>query len=179
MSYQLYVHYSWNLRIGTEKFKSRKVLDIKVSSMQATALHVFEGASKWVSEDSEHSDQNSGCRWESWNSGGMEERGPPEVPLIVTPPCTGSGSGGGAALTTSRRTASARGSREEPLSTWRSSVRVHDTGFRGSRKSVVRLEPPCNGLNGLPAIGKEVNSCSNWLIVQQNYYKILYKNNKH
>ncbi|XP_026323381.1 potassium voltage-gated channel unc-103 isoform X2 [Hyposmocoma kahamanoa] len=88
----------------------------------------------------------------------MEERGPPEVPLIVTPPCAGGGSGGGTALTTSRRTASARGSREEPLSTWRSSVRVHDTGFRGSRKSVVRLEPPCNGLNGLPAIGKEVLS---------------------
>ncbi|CAH2068590.1 unnamed protein product, partial [Iphiclides podalirius] len=81
----------------------------------------------------------------------MDERGPPEVPLIVTPP-------GGAALTTSRRIMSARGSRDEPPSTWRSSVRVRDTGFRGSRKSVVRLEPPCNGLNGLPAIGKEVLS---------------------
>lgn len=86
------------------------------------------------------------------------------MPLIVTPPCAGGGSG--AALTTSRRTASARGSRDETLSTWRSSVRVHDTGFRGSRKSVVRLEPPCNGLNALPAIGKEVNSRSNWLVVQ-------------
>lgn len=84
----------------------------------------------------------------------MEERGPSDVPLILTPPGRG---GGGAALTTSRRAASARGSRDEPLpSTWRSSVRVRDTGFRGSRKSVVRLEPPCNGLNGLPAIGKEV-----------------------
>ncbi|XP_072936042.1 potassium voltage-gated channel unc-103-like isoform X3 [Epargyreus clarus] len=92
----------------------------------------------------------------------MEERGPPDVPLIVTPPCAGGGAGGGAALTTSRRAASARGSRDDPPppghSTWRSSVRVHDTGFRGSRKSVVRLEPPCNGLNGLPAIGKEVLS---------------------
>ncbi|XP_075985214.1 potassium voltage-gated channel unc-103-like isoform X5 [Anticarsia gemmatalis] len=87
----------------------------------------------------------------------MEERGPPDVPLIVTPPCAGAG--GGAALTTSRRAASARGSRDDPPpSTWRSSVRVRDTGFRGSRKSVVRLEPPCNGLNGLPAIGKEVLS---------------------
>ncbi|XP_028038721.1 potassium voltage-gated channel unc-103-like isoform X5 [Bombyx mandarina] len=86
----------------------------------------------------------------------MEERGPPDVPLIVTPPCAGAG---GAALTTSRRVASARGSRDDPPpSTWRSSVRVRDTGFRGSRKSVVRLEPPCNGLNGLPAIGKEVLS---------------------
>lgn len=84
----------------------------------------------------------------------MEERGPPDVPLIVSPPCAGAG---GAALTTSRRAASARGSRDDPPpSTWRSSVRVRDTGFRGSRKSVVRLEPPCNGLNGLPAIGKEV-----------------------
>ncbi|CAB3237236.1 unnamed protein product [Arctia plantaginis] len=89
----------------------------------------------------------------------MEERGPPDVPLIVTPPCACAGAGGGAALTTSRRAASARGSRDDPpLSTWRSSVRVRDTGFRGSRKSVVRLEPPCNGLNGLPAIGKEVLS---------------------
>ncbi|XP_050359959.1 potassium voltage-gated channel unc-103 [Nymphalis io] len=87
----------------------------------------------------------------------MEERGPPDVPLIVTPPCAGGA--GGAALTTSRRAASARGSRDEPPpSTWRSSVRVRDTSFRGSRKSVVRLEPPCNGLNGLPAIGKEVLS---------------------
>ncbi|XP_050553111.1 potassium voltage-gated channel unc-103-like isoform X3 [Spodoptera frugiperda] len=86
----------------------------------------------------------------------MEERGPPDVPLIVSPPCAGAG---GAALTTSRRAASARGSRDDPPpSTWRSSVRVRDTGFRGSRKSVVRLEPPCNGLNGLPAIGKEVLS---------------------
>nr|AKS48233.1 mutant potassium voltage-gated channel isoform II [Bombyx mori] len=86
----------------------------------------------------------------------MEERGPPDVPLIVTPPCAGAG---GAALTTSRRVASARGSRDDPPpSTWRSSVRVRDTGFRGSRKSVVRLEPPCNGLNGLSAIGKEVLS---------------------
>lgn len=88
----------------------------------------------------------------------MAER-PPDVPLIVTPP-GGAGAAGGA-LTTSRRAASARGSmrgsRDElPPSTWRSSVRVRDTGFRGSRKSVVRLEPPCNGLNGLPAIGKEV-----------------------
>ncbi|XP_053600824.1 potassium voltage-gated channel unc-103-like isoform X3 [Plodia interpunctella] len=86
----------------------------------------------------------------------MEDRGPPDVPLIVTP---AGAAGGGAALTTSRRAASARGSRDDgPPSTWRSSVRVHDTGFRGSRKSVVRLEPPCNGLNGLPAIGKEVLS---------------------
>ncbi|XP_063393970.1 potassium voltage-gated channel unc-103-like isoform X1 [Cydia fagiglandana] len=85
----------------------------------------------------------------------MEERGPPDMPLIVTPP----GAGAGAALTTSRRTASARGSRDDQLpSAWRSSVRVRDTGFRGSRKSVVRLEPPCNGLNGLPTIGKEVLS---------------------
>ncbi|XP_049887583.1 potassium voltage-gated channel unc-103-like isoform X2 [Pectinophora gossypiella] len=94
----------------------------------------------------------------------MESRAPADVPLIVTPPCSGGGGGGGslggggAALTTSRRAASARGSRDDPPSTWRSSVRVHDTGFRGSRKSVVRLEPPCNGLNGLPAIGKEVLS---------------------
>ncbi|KAG7304428.1 Potassium voltage-gated channel sub H member 6-variant 2 [Plutella xylostella] len=90
----------------------------------------------------------------------MAER-PPDVPLIVTPP-GGAGAAGGA-LTTSRRAASARGSmrgsRDElPPSAWRSSVRVRDTGFRGSRKSVVRLEPPCNGLNGLPAIGKEVLS---------------------
>ncbi|XP_069354385.1 potassium voltage-gated channel unc-103-like isoform X4 [Maniola hyperantus] len=86
----------------------------------------------------------------------MDERGPPDVPLIVTPP---PGAGAGAALTTSRRAASARGSRDDPPpSTWRSSVRVRDTSFRGSRKSVVRLEPPCNGLNGLPAIGKEVLS---------------------
>ncbi|XP_045760859.1 potassium voltage-gated channel unc-103-like isoform X4 [Maniola jurtina] len=85
----------------------------------------------------------------------MDERGPADVPLIVTPP----GAGAGAALTSSRRTASARGSRDDPPpSTWRSSVRVRDTSFRGSRKSVVRLEPPCNGLNGLPAIGKEVLS---------------------
>ncbi|KAJ2946421.1 hypothetical protein O0L34_g12461 [Tuta absoluta] len=95
----------------------------------------------------------------------MESRGPADVPLILTPPCGGGGSlgcgtlgGGGAALTTSRRALSARGSREDPPSTWRSSVRVHDTGFRGSRKSVVRLEAPCNGLNALPAIGKEVLS---------------------
>ncbi|XP_073943724.1 potassium voltage-gated channel unc-103-like isoform X3 [Choristoneura fumiferana] len=90
----------------------------------------------------------------------MEERGAADVPLIVTPTGGAGGAGGaGAALTTSRRTASARGSREDQLpSTWRSSVRVRDTGFRGSRKSVVRLEPPCNGLNGLPAIGKEVLS---------------------
>ncbi|XP_041974696.1 potassium voltage-gated channel unc-103-like isoform X2 [Aricia agestis] len=85
----------------------------------------------------------------------MDERGPPDVPLIVTPP--GAGGGAGAALTT-RRAVSARGSRDDPPSTWRSSVRVRDTSFRGSRKSVVRLEPPCNGLNGLPAIGKEVLS---------------------
>ncbi|CAK1599797.1 unnamed protein product [Parnassius mnemosyne] len=84
--------------------------------------------------------------------------------MIVTPPGVCGGGGGlgggtGAALTMSRRIASARGSRDEPPpSTWRSSVRVRDTGFRGSRKSVVRLEPPCNGLNGLPAIGKEVLS---------------------
>ncbi|CAH0600507.1 unnamed protein product [Chrysodeixis includens] len=85
----------------------------------------------------------------------MEERGPPDAPLLVSP----AGAGAGAALTTSRRAASARGSRDDPPpSTWRSSVRVRDTGFRGSRKSVVRLEPPCNGLNGLPAIGKEVLS---------------------
>ncbi|XP_013144635.1 PREDICTED: potassium voltage-gated channel subfamily H member 6-like [Papilio polytes] len=78
------------------------------------------------------------------------ERAPPDVPLIVTPP--GAGGAGGAARV-------ARGSRDDPPSTWRSSVRVRDTGFRGSRKSVVRLEPPCNGLNGLPTIiGKEVLS---------------------
>lgn len=83
----------------------------------------------------------------------MEDRGPPDVPLLMTPGCAG----GGGALTTSRRVASARGSRDDvPPSTWRSSVRVRDTSFRGSRKSIVRLEPPCNGLNGLPAIGKEV-----------------------
>lgn len=100
----------------------------------------------------------------------MEDRGPPDMPLIVTPPCAG----GGAALTTSRRAASARGSRDEPPpSTWRSSVRVRDTGFRGSRKSVVRLEPPCNGLNGLPAIGKEVIHLSHRLNYVQNMHRKL------
>ncbi|VVC94157.1 unnamed protein product, partial [Leptidea sinapis] len=64
----------------------------------------------------------------------MAERAPDrDAPLLATPPPDGP-------------------------SAWRSSVRVRDTSFRGSRKSVVRLEPPCNGLNGLPAIGKEVLS---------------------
>lgn len=126
--------------------------------MQNTAITLFESASAYERAvlEYEHLEvsEHGGFRWERWHGSGMEERGPPDVPLIVTPPCAG---GGGAALTTSRRAASARGSRDEaPPSTWRSSVRVCDTGFRGSRKSVVRLEPPCNGINGLPAIGKEV-----------------------
>lgn len=133
--------------------------------MQNTAIALLESASAYEKAvlECEHleASEHGGFRWERWRGSGMEDRGPPDVPLIVTPP----GAGGGAALTTSRRAASARGSRDDgPPSTWRSSVRVRDTGFRGSRKSVVRLEPPCNGLNGLPAIGKEVNCKSLCLI---------------
>lgn len=134
-------------------------MEINRSSMQNTAIALLESATAFeravLECDHLEASEHGGFRWERWRGCGMEERGPPDVPLIVTPPCACAG--GGAALTTSRRAASARGSRDDPpLSTWRSSVRVRDTGFRGSRKSVVRLEPPCNGLNGLPAIGKEV-----------------------
>lgn len=134
--------------------------------MQNTAIALLESASAYERAvlECEHleASEHGGFRWERWRGSGME-RGPPDVPLIVTPPC--GGGGGGAALTTSRRAASARGSRDEPPpSTWRSSVRLRDSGFRGSRKSVVRLEPPCNGLNGLPAIGKEVTLLSLGLI---------------
>lgn len=150
--------------IEIEKAKQSKVWEkINRASMQNTAIALLESASAFERAvlECEHleASEHGGFRWERWRGSGMEERGPPEVPLIVTPPCAGGGGGGGggAALTTSRRAASARGSRDDlPPSTWRSSVRVRDTGFRGSRKSIVRLEPPCNGLNGLPAIGKEV-----------------------